>query len=222
MSYTSQKDEIVGFGRRLYEEGYASGTGGNLSIRVKNKALITPSGYCLGCLDRGSLVVLSKQGDKVEGYAVPSSEYMMHLLVFNKRSDIRACCHAHPPYATALSLTDQKLRCDIHPEAVLTLGEIAHIKYAPPGTEAVPNEIEKCLKNHDVFLLKNHGVLTLGRDMREAYYRMETVEHLAKISYIAKRAGKIDFLEPSEIERLKKIRSEYLGKTGDDKKDSIG
>jgi L-fuculose-phosphate aldolase len=206
MSYTSQRNEIVAIGRLLFDKGLTSGTGGNLSIRVKDGLLITPSGFSLGFMEKENLIVLDDRGNKIEGYSEPSSERLMHISVYENRADIKACCHAHPPYATAFSLTNQKLRTDIHPEAVVTLGEIAYTEYAPPGTDAVPKALENYLKKHNVFILKNHGVLTLGRDMREAYYRMETVEHLAKITYIAKRAGKIDFLEKKEVERLRKIR----------------
>ena len=211
MSYTSQRNEIVAFGRLLYEKGLTSGTGGNLSSLIKNKLLITPSGLSLGYMEKADLIVLDNNGEKIQGEGTPSSEKLMHLFVYKNRSDIKACCHAHPPYATAFSLTDQKLRSDIHPEAVVTLGEIARTEYAPPGTDAIPRVLENYIKDFDVFILKNHGVLTLGRNMREAYYRMESVEHLAKITYIAERAGKIDFLEKNEVERLNKIRREYSG-----------
>ena len=211
MTYTSQRYEIVAYGRLLFEKGLTSGTGGNISIRVKNRLLITPSGLSLGFLENRDLIATNNKGEKIEGMHAPSSEKLMHIFVYQNRPDIRACCHAHPPYATAFSLTDQELRCDIHPEAILTLGDIAQVEYASPGTEAVPRAMENCIKRFDAFILKNHGVLTLGRDMKEAYYRMETVEHLAKITYIAKRAGKIDFLEKNEVARLKKIRRDYIG-----------
>ncbi len=202
---------MVAFGRLLFERGLTSGTGGNLSIRVKNRLLITPSGLSLGFLENGDLIAINDKGEKLEGMRAPSSEKLMHIFVYKNRADIQACCHAHPPYATAFSLTDQELRCDIHPEAVLTLGDIAQVEYASPGTDDVPRALESCIKHYDVYILKNHGVLTLGRDMKEAYYRMETVEHLAKIMYIAKRAGKIDFLEKNEVARLRKIRRDYNG-----------
>jgi L-fuculose-phosphate aldolase len=206
MSYTSQRIEIVEYGHLLYEKDLTSGTGGNLSIHVKNKLLITPSGESLGFLYKDGLVVIDKKGEKISGYADPSSEKLMHIFVYKNRRDIRACCHAHPPCATAFSVTGQKLQSDILPETILILGEIAITDYAPPGTDAVPKALEKFIADHDVFILKNHGVLTLGRNMEEAYFRMETVEHLAKITYIAQSLGKINLLEKNEVARLNEIR----------------
>ncbi len=135
---------------------------------------------------------------------------LMHLAVYKARPDILACCHAHPPYATAFSIIGRPLPSNILPEVIVTIGEIPLTEYAPPGTEAVPKALEKHLGNHQAFLLRNHGVLTIGKSLEEAFCRMETVEHYAKIVYIAESRGKLNILDHDEILRLEEIRRELM------------
>ena len=136
MSENSCKKEIVEFGRRLYNKGFIAGTDGNLSVKLgKNKILITPSGYSKGFLYPEEMIVVDTAGKRISGYGEPSSELIMHLTVYDHRKDISACCHAHPPYITALSTVGKKPPFNLLPEAALTIGEIALTEYAPPGTE---------------------------------------------------------------------------------------
>jgi len=210
MPTKSLKSEIINYGRLLYRSGLIQGSNGNLSIIDRNKIIITPSGFSLNDISEVDLVVINKQGEKKSGRCKASSEKLMHLFVYQKRPDIHACCHAHPPYATVRAVTGEKLRSDIMPESVLLLGEVATTEYARPGTEEVPASMEKYILKHDVFILANHGVLTIGRNIAEAFNRMEAVEHLAKISYIARQTGKMNFLDKKETARLTAIRRRML------------
>lgn len=211
MPYSKEIEQVIEIGRRLYAKGFIAGVDGNLSIRLNSREiLITATGVSKGFLEPEDLVVVDYTGKTVSGDRQPSSEMKMHLAVYNGRDNIHACCHAHPPYATAFSVVEKILPPNILPEVILTLGQIPLVEYAPPGTAAVPRALEKHLKEHDGFILTNHGVLTLGRNLFEAFYRMETVEHYAKIIYIAEQSGKLNFLDLDEVRRLEKLR-ETLG-----------
>ncbi len=207
MFYADKKESIVEIGRLLFTNGFIAGTDGNLSVLAEtDKILITPSGVRKGNMQQSDIVTIDRDGKELEGTGRPSSEMLMHLLIYRERPDIKACCHAHPPHATAFAVTGKELPINILPEALLTIGPIPTINYAPAGTDAVPESIKPHLGNCNAFILGNHGVFTIGRSIEEAYNRMETVEHLAKIFYIAMTIGDIKFLDEDEIARLENIR----------------
>ena len=199
---------MVDFGRRLHEKGFIAGTDGNLSLMVdKDLLLITPTGVPKGYLQEFDMILVNLQGELIAGKKSPSSELPMHLFIYKNRPGIKACCHAHPRYATAFSIIGKALPSDILPEVVLSVGEIPLIPYAPPGTEALPRSLENHIEKHTAFILQNHGALTIGRNLEEAYNRMETVEHFAGIVYIAELMGTVNHLDESEVKRLEKIRN---------------
>jgi L-fuculose-phosphate aldolase len=200
----------------LYERGMIAGTDGNISIRIdKSRVLITPSGRSKGTLKAEDIVIIDLDGNLLEGRHSKSSEFDMHLEVYRIRPDITACVHAHPPFATAFAVAGEKLVSEILPEALLFIGEIALTEFAPPGTARVGQSLAPFLATHQAFLLKNHGVLTIGSTLSQAHNRMETVEHLARISYLARRLGAIDVLPEEEIRRLNDMRR-ALDKNSDD------
>jgi L-fuculose-phosphate aldolase len=208
------RGKIIECGRLLYNKGFIAGADGNLSIRLDDgNILITPSGLRKGFLDENDLVVVNPDGHKISGHGRPSSETAMHLFVYKMRPKIMACCHAHPPYATACSITGKSLPSNVLPEVIVSVGAIALTNYAPPGTEAVPRSLEPFIDSHEAFILRNHGVLTIGRTIDTAYNRMEIVEHYAKIVYIAGNIGTLNFLETEEMNRLKKLK-ESLDRDG--------
>lgn len=207
MPYESERKLIVKIGRLLCENGLVAGTDGNLSILTEDKKLlITPSGVAKGRLHENDLILVNAEGTILSGDKQPSSELLMHLFVYKKRPDIMACCHAHPPYATAFSIVGKELPPDILPEVILSVGQIPLADYATPGTEAVPKSLEKHIDGHCAFMLRNHGVLTIGLSLEEAYNRMEIVEHFARIIYIAEKVGRLNHLDKDEVKGLKKTR----------------
>ncbi len=207
MLQLTENQQIIKYGRLLYEKGFLAGTDGNLSSRLPDgNILITQSGVAKGFLHKDELVIVNLEGRKIAGEGRASSELQMHLFVYRERPDIKACCHAHPPYATAFSIAGKVLPSDILPEVILTVGEIPMTAYAAPGTLEVPDSLKDYILGHNAFLLRNHGVLTIGRTSEQAYHRMEIVEHYAKIIYIAENAGNLSFLDIKEVERLRKIR----------------
>ena len=210
MSNLTEIKQIIEYGRRLYGRGFIAGKDGNLSIRLADgNILITAAGCSKGFLEEKDLVIIDPEGNWISGRGKPSSETAMHLFVYKSRPEIKGCCHAHPPYSTAYSITGKTLPSDILPEVVVGVGAIAFAEYAPPGTEAVPRSLEKFIAANDAFILRNHGVLTIAPTLEIAYNRMETVEHYAGIIYIAQNIGPLNSLETSELNRLKKIKESW-------------
>lgn len=197
--------ELVETGRRLYERKYIVATEGNLSTRLPDgKIMITPADVCKGELESSDLVVCDIGGRRLEGRREQSSELLLHLTVYRHRSDVMAICHAHPLYATAFAVASVALNRPVLPEIVGTLGGIPLVKYAPPGSQQLSENIKPYLDRYDAFLLESHGVLTLGGSCDEAYHRMESVERLAGILFIAGQIGNPTLLASEETDRLLK------------------
>jgi len=206
--------DIIEVGRRCWQRGWVAANDGNISVRIsENEILATVTGVSKGFLTPEMIVKVDPEGDLIEGSLKPSSEIQMHLLVYKKRPDIYAVFHAHPPFCTAHAVAGLSLSECVLPEIVVTLGQIPLAKYGTPSTPEIPQSLLPYIENHDAFLLQNHGALTLGKDVYEAYYRMESIEHFAHILYLARGLGSVNMLEKSQVEKLQAIRSRY-GFTG--------
>jgi L-fuculose-phosphate aldolase len=202
------RKELVEIGQRLYRRGMLAGTDGNLSVRLEDgRILVTPSGVAKGFMEPDAPLIVDGTGKVLQGNGHPSSELAMHLGVYRQRPDISACVHSHPPYATSFAVAGIPLGDDILPEVVLAVGPIPLIDYAPPGTDAVPKAIEPYLETGNAFLLRNHGLLTIGRSLLEAYHRHEVVEHYARIVSLARQLGRVDAIPSEDFQRLEKMRA---------------
>ena len=157
---------------------------------------------CKGRMAPDDLVVLDAAGKKRQGARAPSSEWQMHTAAFAQRPDVGACVHAHPPYATAFAVAGVPLAECVLPEVVATLGSVPLAPYATPSTPAVGESLDKYIDRFDAFLLKNHGVLTLGPDLETAFRKMETVERLAQVVHLARSLGAVDTLSCGDVEQL--------------------
>ena len=201
------KKEIVEAGRRLYQKGFVAANEGNISVRLKDKIVVTPTMRCKGFLAVEDLVTMDLRGRKIEGALEPTSELLLHLHVYRKRPDVTTIIHAHPPYSTALATAGLELPGDVLPEVFLSLGRIPLAAFGTPSTQELPDSIDDLIMLHDALLLRNHGVLTVGKEPEETYFKLERVEHFAKIFFIASSLGKVNRLSIRDIEKLKKIRS---------------
>ncbi len=202
--------DIVEVGRRLYARGYTASNDGNISVRLdERRLLMTPTGVCKGFMDAGMMCITDLEGRKLEGERSPSSEIQMHLEVYRQRPEIQAVVHAHPPIATAFAVAGIPLDRAVLAEVVTTLGSIPIAEYATPSTQELPEAVRKYVKAHDGMLLANHGALTLGSDLFAAYYKMETIEHFANISFVARMLGGERLLSREEVVRLQGLRGRY-------------
>jgi len=208
------KKDIIEVGRRCWLRGWVAANDGNISIRLsENRILATATGQSKGFLTPDQIVVVDRAGRLVEGDRQPSSELQMHLLIYERRPQVGAIFHAHPPYCTAHAVAGRPLSECVLPEIVVTLGAVPLAAYGTPSTREVPESLLPLIDQHDAFLLANHGALTVGRDVFQAYYRMESIEHFAHILYLARGLGDVRILDRGQVEKLYQVRANY-GLTG--------
>ena len=202
--------DIVEVGRRMYARGYTASNDGNISVRLgADRLLMTPKSVCKGFMTPDMMCITDLDGRKLQGDRDPSSEMLMHLEVYRHRRDVQAVVHAHPPIATGFAVAGIPLTRAVLAEVLTTLGSIPIAEYATPSTKELPDAVRKYITAHDGMLLANHGALTVGADLYSAYYKMETIEHFAKISLVARLLGRENLIAREEVERLQELRGTY-------------
>ncbi len=216
MTLHQAKLDIVEAGRRLYDKGYIVSSDGNISARFdEGRLIVTPSGLCKGTLSVEDLCVCDMEGRKISGRLSPSSEIGMHLFLYRERPDVKAVVHAHPPTATGFSVAGMPLTDCVLPEVVITLGSIPTADYGTPGGPEISEPIRKYVTDYDAYLLENHGATTVGSDVMNAYFKMETLEHFARILFVARQLGGANVLNQDQVDKLLRIRKR-LGIRGPD------
>jgi L-fuculose-phosphate aldolase len=193
----------------LHRKNYLAATDGNVSVRLGDQILLTPSGVNKGMMEEDQVITVDLEGRLLAGTGRPTSELRMHLLVYELRPDAGAVVHAHLPYATACTLAGISLLEPILPEVVITLKGIPTAAYATPGTEEVPKAIRDLIQEFDAILLSRHGAMTLGQDVMDAYNKMEKLEHTARVVLAARLQGPVSPLSASEVEKLRLLREKY-------------
>ena len=205
------KQDIVCICRMLHRKNYLAATDGNVSVRLGDQLLITPSGVNKGIMEAEQVLTVDFTGAVIDGAGQPSSEIQMHLLAYRLRADVNAVVHAHLPYATACTLAGIDLLEPILPEVVITLGGIPTAPYATPGTEEVPEAIRDYVQEYDAILLARHGAMTVGGDVVDAYNKMEKLEHTARVVLAARLQGPLPPLSAVEVEKLQRIAAQHKG-----------
>src|SRR5471032_1853922 len=209
-SESTLRGDIVEIGRRMYARGYTASNDGNISVRLgADRLLMTPKSVCKGFMTLDMMCVTDLNGKKISGDRDPSSEALMHLEVYRQRPDVNAVVHAHPPTATGFAVAGIPLDRAVLAEVLTTLGSIPLAEYATPSTAELPAAVRKYIKSHDGMLLANHGALTVGSDLYSAYYKMETIEHFAHISLVARMLGRENLISRDEVMRLQELRGTY-------------
>jgi L-fuculose-phosphate aldolase len=201
------KEEIVEISRRLYQKGFVVANEGNISVKLNDRIVVTPTRRSKGFLSVKDLATVDLKGKKLEGELEPTSELLLHLFVYQKRPDLGTVIHAHPPYATAVAVAGSELSEDILPEVFLSLGKIPLASYGTPSTKELPNSVARLILKHDAILLKNHGVLTIGKELEEAYFKLERTEHFAHIFVIASSLGGVEKLSRKQMDKLRELKS---------------
>ena len=206
--------EICAVGKKMYQKGFVAANDGNISAKTEDDFIIvTPTGVCKGEMNCDMMVKIDLQG-KVYGAGKPSSEILMHLEVYRQDPDLKAVCHAHPPISTAFSVAGTPLDKAILVESVVLLGIVPIAEYATPGTADVPNSIKEFVNSYNAVLLSNHGLLTWGESLTQAWFRMESVEHYGKILLYLRQIGSANSLNETQIADLIEIRKGLGIETG--------
>lgn len=198
------RERIVDIGRSLYSRGLSPGSSGNISARLEDGWLLTPTNSCLGELDPASLSKLDWNGNLISG-AQPSKEYFLHLAMYQKRRQSGAIVHLHSSYAAAISCLDglDPASCipPITPYFVMRVGKLPLIPYFRPGDKALANEIAKQADKNAAVLLANHGPVVSGNDLDSAMYAMEELEETSKLMLLL-QGQRIRILDKSQIQEL--------------------
>jgi len=203
--------ELTKFGRRLYRLGFMPGTSGNLSVRLDSEFILaTPTGMSKSMLTRDDMVILDLEGRQVAGSRKVTSEIGMHLAVYNRRPDVRAVIHSHPPIATAFACAGRALDKPLCSEAIMTLGAVPLAPYATTGTDEVADSLADLIPDHEAILMANHGAVTYGKTVLEAFMKMETVEHFAHISLIVDQLGSASMIDPKKVDALMQAKMRYV------------
>lgn len=205
------RSDLIQYSKLCHASGYVKATDGNLSVRTKkNFVLATAADTSKGRIKTADIIKCDAKGiaavKKSAGKKKPSSELKLHLFIYSKRKDVNSVVHTHPKFSTAFAAAGIALDKIVLPEIYLKLGRIPLAKYATPSTDEVPASIEKFVMNHNAILLGNHGLVTFGKTLEEAYYLTEKVEQFAEISYYARMLGGEKVLTKQQVEKLNKIK----------------
>lgn len=203
------KEQICEMGKRMYSRNMVAANDGNISVRVgEQEFLCTPTGVSKGFMTPEYICRVDAQGNLLAGNPGfrPSSEMKMHLRVYEKRPDIGAVVHAHPPYATSFAVMGIPLDQPIISEAVVSLGTVPVAEYGTPSTSELPDALEKYLPDYDAVLLEHHGALTYAGDLETAFMRMESVEFYAQLLYQTRMLGGPRVLSEERVQKLIEVR----------------
>ena len=202
--------DIVRVGKLVFDKGWVAANDGNISIRLDDERIMcTPTGVSKGMLHVDDIIIVDYAGEKISGRMERTSEILMHLKIYELRPDIDSVVHAHPPVATGFAAAGKALNTALLPEVVIGLGCVPLAEYGLPGTDALTEPMLPLIPKYDALLLGNHGAVSYGKDVLQAYFRMETVEHFARINFVAEMLGGARALPRLEVDKLFESRGRY-------------
>jgi L-fuculose-phosphate aldolase len=180
------KQRICDMGRRIWAKNYVDGNGGNVTLRVgDNLVLCTPTLISKGFMTADDICLIDLEANQLAGTRKRTSEAKTHLAIMKAQPKAKACVHAHPPHATAFAVAGVVPPTCMIPEAEVFLGEIGYAKYETPGTPAVAEEVARVAVDHYSILMENHGVIVWGKDVEDAYWKMENTDSYCQVIWIA-------------------------------------
>lgn len=215
MDEQTARREIVRVGRLMYDRSYVVSSDGNISIRLDDgRVVATPTMTCKGRMTEDACAITDIEGRSLSDRK-PSSELAMHLLIYQERSDVRAVCHAHPPHGTAFAVAGLPIDQPILSEVILTLGCVPLASYGTPSTDELTEAMQPLIRHHNALLMANHGAVAYGSDIWQAWDRLETLEHTARIAILSRILGGSRNLPAEAIEKLINVREAagYLGES---------
>lgn len=197
------KELICEIGRRVYNKGFAAANDGNISIRVgENEVLCSPTMICKGFMTPDDICAVDLEGGQIAGKRKRTSEILLHLAIMKNRPDVKAVVHCHPPHATAFAVAREPIPQCILPEIEVFMGEVPIAPYETPGGHAFANTVVPFLKGTNTIILTNHGTVSFGANLEEAYWKTEILDAYCKILLLAKQLGKVSYLNERESVEL--------------------
>jgi L-fuculose-phosphate aldolase len=207
MSEWKLREEICEVGRRLYNKGFAAANDGNISYRLdENRVLCTPTRVSKGFMKPDDMCIVDMEGKQISGKRKRSSEILLHLAVFKTRPDVRACVHCHPPHATAFAVAHEPIPKCTMPEFEVFLGEVAMTPYETPGGQAFADTVVPYVKDTDTIILANHGTITAGTDLMDAYFKTEIIDAYCRILLLAKQLGRVNYYSDEKAAELLRLK----------------
>lgn len=204
------RQDIVDIGRLIYQKGWVAANDGNITIRLDNECILsTPTGVSKGMMRPDDLIIVDYEGNKIQGRLERTSEILMHLAIYQVRPDVHSVVHAHPPVCTGFAAAGLSLDKALLPEVVIGLGCVPLAAYGLPGTPELTEPMLPLIPKFDAILLANHGAVTYGGEIKQAFFRMETVEHFARINLVAHLLGGAKLLPSEEVKKLIDARGRY-------------
>jgi ribulose-5-phosphate 4-epimerase/fuculose-1-phosphate aldolase len=206
MNESRAREQICAFGRSLFDRGLTFGSAGNLSVRLDDGWLMTPTNVSLGRLDPATLSKVDSAGNPVSGDK-PTKEAFLHLSMYAQRPGAGAVVHLHSTHSVAVSVL-----AEIDPDEpippitayyVMKIGKLALLPYYPPGDVALAGAVREVASRHHAVLLANHGPVIAGKDLETAVYATEELEETAKL-YLMLRAEKLRLLSPDQVAELQR------------------
>lgn len=204
MNETKLREEICSLGKSMFDRGLTPGSSGNISARLDDGWLMTPTNACLGRLDPAKLSRLDDKGNLVSGDKA-TKESFLHLSVYQERPGAGAIVHLHSTHSVAVSCL-----ADIDPEQpippitayyVMKIGKLVLLPYYPPGDMTLANAVREVAGKHHAILLANHGPVVAGKDLESAVYATEELEETAKL-YLMLRGNRLKILAPEQVAEL--------------------
>jgi L-fuculose-phosphate aldolase len=201
------REQMCEIGRRVYAKGFAAANDGNITYRLDSeRVLCTPTRVSKGFMKPDDLCIVDLEGKQLSGKRKRSSEILLHLSILKARPDVRSCVHCHPPHATAFAVAHEPVPKCILPEFEVFLGEVAISPYETPGTQAFAETVLPYVKDTDTVLLANHGTITYGSDLEDAYFKTEIIDAYCRILLLAKQLGTINYYSDAKAAELIKIK----------------
>jgi L-fuculose-phosphate aldolase len=203
--YKSERKEVARFMRRLYKHGLTTTSGGNISLKVTDNVIaITTSATDKGRMKWEEVGLLTMKGENLTPDLKPSIESEMHLSIYRKK-DVKAIVHAHPTFATAFTAMNNKINIKLTAEAFAILGEPLYVPYALMGTKKLAELVADYIEKSDILLLENHGILTIGKNLLQAFDKIEVLENAARMTLIVDFEGKKKSLSKERIKEIEKL-----------------
>ncbi len=199
----SLKEEICEIGRRIYNKGFAAANDGNISIRTgDNEVLCTPTMICKGFMKPEDICAVDMEGNQIAGKRKRTSEVLLHLEIMRHRPDVKAVVHCHPPHATAFAVVGEPIPQCILPEVEVFMGEVPIAPYETPGNQQFAETVTPFLQSTNTIILKNHGTVSFGKDLTEAYWKTEILDAYCRILLLARQMGDVDYLSEQKNREL--------------------
>ena len=203
--YKTERKEVARFMRRLYKNGLTTTSGGNISLKISNNIIaITPSATDKGSMRWKEVGLLTMKGENLTPDLKPSIESEMHLSIYRKK-DIRAIVHAHPTFATTFTAMKNKININLTAEACAILEEPLFVPYEVMGSKKLAETVANHIEKSDILLLENHGVLTIGKNLLQAFDKIEVLENAARMTLIVDFAGKKKSLSKEKVKEIEKL-----------------